>query len=128
MKKIFILLAIALGTVGTTFAQSAAKTDLPGVPPIEIVKSKAMEMEAAVSRNRQDLLPQIFSEAASYMTQVMTDAHKRYTESTGSAKEQLKKKMDKLQNLYSEAKLLSIDPKKNDKALLDKMKAFIEQS
>lgn len=126
MKRILFACFLATASITGTMAQSAQTTVAPQPDNKALLSSKLTEMEAASSRGRQDYLVAQFSEAAALMSTHMAAVHQEMTAANGGKKEELKKKLDTLQALYNEAKMLSADVKKNDKELVAKVKAFVQ--
>ncbi len=122
-----ILFSVCLVTLASTTVMAQTSTTnnaTTQVEPRNAFASKVNEFEAAASRDRVDLLMPLYSDIAAMMSKQMSQVHQDYTAAAEPKKETLKKKLDLLQTLYADTKMMTADLAKNKKDMVAKMKQF----
>lgn len=130
MKRILFacgLVACSFAGASAQSAQQANTTAAQQTDPKLVISSKINELDAAISRGRMDAAQNYYNELAALMQDHMATKQKAIEKmATDKEREQASKSLKEETIAATNAKMLSVDLKKNQAALVSSLKAFLQ--
>lgn len=131
MKRILFACGLVACSFTGAMAQSAQTTNTSAnaqqVDPKLMISSKINELDASISRGRMDAAQNFYNELAVLMQDHMSQKQKAIDKMSSDKDKELASKSLKEETIAAaNAKMLSVDLKKNQKELISSLKTFLQ--
>jgi len=131
MKRILFACGLVACSFTGVMAQSAQQANTSAnaqqVDPKLMISSKINELDASISRGRMDVAQNFYNELAVLMQEHIGAKQKAIEKmATDKEKEQASKSLKEETIAAMNAKMLSVDLKKNQKELVSTLKVFLQ--